>query len=61
LAKDFRCSIYSQWKNNTCGYKEYGIKTSSIEFAIEHNLLRPEVLVGCCYAHPELLDKLNGR
>lgn len=59
LAKDNRCSIYSLWKNNTCNYTGHGLKTSAIEYAIEHRLLRPEIEVGCCYAHPELLEVFN--
>jgi|SRR6185503_13856675 len=60
LAKDNKCSIYHLWEDNTCHYSGYGLKTSSIEYAIEHKLLRPEIMEGCCYAHPELLEKLNG-
>ena len=61
LTSDFKCGIYNKWENNTCGFTNNGKwRTAPIEYVVKNNLLPKEVLVQCCYAHPELLENLNG-
>ena len=60
LGSDFKCAIYSKWKNNTCNYSPgRGHGTTSIEDALKRNLLSAVIVAQCCYAHPELLTKVG--
>lgn len=34
--------------------------TAKMEHVVKNKLLPKEILDGCCYAHPNLLEKLNG-
>lgn len=60
LGGDFRCKIYHKWENNTCNYVNEGYDTMPIEEAVKKRLLPEDVLKGCVYAHPELLEVFDG-
>lgn len=57
---DNRCAIHHLWRDNWCHYREGNVITAPIEYIIAKKLLPDNVLNQCCYAHPELLEVLNG-
>lgn len=60
LSEDHKCKIHSKWNDNWCNYKTEEFFTAPIMVAIKKRLLPESVMQQCCYAHPELLEKLNG-
>lgn len=60
LKADNTCQIHKLWRDNWCNYQTEEIKTMPIMQAIERRLIKQDVIDQCCYAHPELLEKLNG-
>lgn len=55
------CAIYDEWKDTgTCGiyFPEIENILVNINQAIERKLLDPRIEAQCCYAHPELLEKV---
>ena len=59
LTSENKCGIYKLWKDNWCHYRTEEIWTVPIMYAIKNKLLPQEVIDQCCYAHPELLKKLD--
>ena len=61
LGKDFKCKIHDKWKDNWCHFEIEGIKAMPIKELLKNRLLPDGVIDNCCYAHPELLERLNGK
>lgn len=59
LTAENKCGIYKLWKDNWCNYKTEEIWTVPIMYAIKNKLLPQDIAAQCCYAHPELLKKLD--
>jgi hypothetical protein len=64
LTSDFKCSIHNKWINNVCNQSldiaGDEVQTYPIEKIIASGFMDKKIMDQCCYAHPELLEKLNG-
>lgn len=61
-----RCGMHDKWKDGSCGYSfpvQIGggtiiADTAPVEYAIKNHLFPKWIEDQCCYAHPELLEKV---
>lgn len=55
LGADFKCKIFSSWKDGWCHFKNNDMIAAPIEEILSRNLLDAGVREQCVYAHPEIL------